>query len=184
MSIAFGWGTEPEERSLPFPSDRLLEQAETSWYRGITIHAPPEVIFRWLCQMRVATYSYGRSSPRTLIPGLDELAIGQRVMNSFDLVDFECPRHITLRLRQDAWEARFVRDVAVSYLIVPRGADTCRLLVKVIVRHRRGALGWFTRVFVPWGDLIMMRRQLLNFQELAERTQPGPLRAAGEERHD
>ena len=170
MSVASRWGAEPEERSLPFPCDQLLEQVETPWYRGITIHAPPEVIFRWLCQMRVAAYSYGRRSPRTLTPGLDELAAGQRVMGSFDLVDFERPRHLTLRLRQDAPESRFVRDLAVSYLIVPQSPDSCRLLVKVLVRHRRGLLGWFTRTFLPWGDFVMMRKQLLNFKQLSEQT--------------
>lgn len=124
--------------------------------------------------MKVATYSYdwifGRRAPRTLVAGLDELAIGQTLMGSFDLVDFESPRRLTLRLIEDAPEARFVRDVAVTYLIVPQSSGVCRLLQKAAVRHRRGALGFLTRAIVPWGDLIMTRRQFLNFKGLSKQT--------------
>jgi len=169
VSIPFHWGIEPEERSLSFPCDGILEHAETAWYRGITVRAPAEVLFRWLCQMKVASYSYGRKSPQSLTPGVDELAVGQRVMRSFDLVDFERPRHLTIRLREDSPESRFVRDVAVSYLVVA-GPDTSRLLVKARVRYRRGPLGWLMRLLLPWGDLLMMRKQLLNFKRLSENT--------------
>ena len=178
--IAIAWGTEVQERSRPFPCDRLLDRPDAAYFRGVTIRAPAEVIFRWLCQLRVAAYSYdwishpGRTSPRRLVPGLEELAAGQRVMGSFDLVDFERPRHLTLRLRPDASEARFVRDLAVSYVVEARGSDgACRLLVKLIVRHRWGIIGWLVRLVAPWLDFIMMRRQLLNFRALAERTAAG-----------
>ncbi|MDZ4279066.1 MAG: hypothetical protein U1B78_07995, partial [Dehalococcoidia bacterium] len=82
MSVASTWGTTPEERVFSFPCDRLLPDGE-ALYRGITIDAPPSLVFRWLCQMRVAPYSYdrldnrGRRSPRELAPRLDELEVGQ-----------------------------------------------------------------------------------------------------------
>jgi deazaflavin-dependent oxidoreductase (nitroreductase family) len=177
--IAIGWGTEERERSRPFPGDRLLDRPDAVYFRGVTIRAPAAVIFRWLCQLRVAAYSYdwishpSRRSPRRLVPGLEELAAGQRVMGSFDLVDFEHPRHLTLRLRPDASEARFLRDLAVSYVVEARGSNACRLLVKLTLRHRPGAVGWVTRLVAPWLDLLMMRRQLLNFRALAEQTAVG-----------
>ena len=174
--IAIGWGTEVQERSRPFPCDRLLDRPDAVYFRGVTIRAPAEVIFRWLCQLRVAAYSYdwishpGRRSPRRLVPGLEELAVGQRMLGSFDLADYEPPRHITLRLRGGAAESRFVRDLAVSYVVVADSSAACRLLVKLIVRHRPGPAGWLIRRVAPWLDWIMMRRQLLNLRALAERT--------------
>ena len=94
-SISEFWGTEPRERSLAFPCDDLISQPDATLYRGVTIQNSPEIVFRWLCQMRAAPYSYdwidnfGKQSPRKLSPGLESLAIGQDVMSIFNLVGFE-----------------------------------------------------------------------------------------------
>ena len=174
MSVSTTWGTTPDERQMDFPCDRFLQQADAAYYRGISIRAQPEVIFRWLCQIRVAPYSYdwidnrGRQSPRVLTPGLDELAIGQQVMGGSELIDFERDRHLTIRTIQGSFGWRILGDNLVSYLIVPEDSDGCRLLVKLVVKFPSGPLGWFWRVFLPWGDLVMMRKQLLNFKQLSE----------------
>jgi hypothetical protein len=175
-SLSQTWGTTPEERQLPFPCDRFIQKPDAAVYRGVTIHAPREIIFRWLCQMRVAPYSYdwidncGRQSPRELIPGLDVLEIGQEVMGIFNLVDFSLSRHLTIRIKPDTRASRIFGDVAGSYLVVVKDATTCRLLVKLIVQYPRGVIGRSLSSFFPWGDFVMMRRQLLNFKELAELT--------------
>jgi hypothetical protein len=57
----------------------------------------------------------------------------------------------------------------VTYLIVPLEADCCRLLVKMVVRYPSGIRGALMRWGLPWGDLVMMRHQLLNLKALAER---------------
>jgi hypothetical protein len=73
-------------RAIPFPCDRYLDHPDGVYFRGVTIRASAHAVFRWLCQMRVAPYSYdwidngGRRSPRNLTPGMDALAIGQSVM--------------------------------------------------------------------------------------------------------
>src|SRR6266545_1491263 len=105
LSAAHTWGTEAEERRLAFPCDRCIARPDAAMYRGITIQASREMVFRWLCQMRVAPYSYdwidnsGRQSPRTLTAGLDQLAIGQDVMKIFELVDFVRDQHLTMRIK-------------------------------------------------------------------------------------
>jgi hypothetical protein len=174
-SISQTWGTEAQERELTYPCDRFIPQTEAALYRGVTIDAPAPIVFRWLCQMRVAPYSYdwidnfGHRSPGQLTPGMEHLVAGQRVMTIFDLVDFEKGRHLTIRIRSKSLASRIFGDAAASYLIVSTGDETCRLLVKLVGRYPRGVLGIFMRAFLPWGDLIMMRRQLLNFKRLAER---------------
>ena len=176
MSIATTWGTTPDEREMAFPCDLFLEQPDAAYYRGVTVRAPSELIFRWLCQIRVAPYSYdwidnrGSKSPRALIPGLDELAIGQHTMGDSEIVNFERNRHLTIRTIPGSFEQRFLGDNLASYLIVPEDSGRCRPLVKLVMKFPRGPLGWFLRVFLPWGELIMMRKQLLNFKQLSEQT--------------
>ncbi len=139
-------------------------------FRGVTVRAGPPTVFRWLCQLRVAPYSYdwldnlGRRSPRMLTPGAERLELGQRVMGIFDLVGFEPDRHLTLRLRKPG----IFPPLAVSYLIAPRGTRECRLLAKLVVRERPGLRDRIGREIFPWLDWIMMRRQLLNLKQLAE----------------
>ena len=176
MSVAYTWGTEEAERRLPFPCDHHVGRADAAYFRGITVRAAPAVLFRWLCQLRVAPYSYdwidngGRRSPRTLTPGLDNLAIGQSVMRIFALVEFAKDRHLTLRVKHGAGAFSDRGDLAVTYLIVPEDALRCRLLVKLVVRWPPGFTGFLMRWGLPWGDLLMMRRQLLNLRRLAEQS--------------
>jgi hypothetical protein len=53
-------------------------------------------------------------------------------------------------------------------LVVAKSARRCRLLVKLAVQRPPGVWGKVMRALLPWGDLIMMRKQLLNFKQLAE----------------
>ena len=131
------WGTEPHECLLDFPCDGFIEDFDEAYYRGITIQSKPEIIFRWLCQMRIAPYSYdwidnfGRRSPRKLIPGLDNLAVGQTVMTIFELVDFKSNQHVTIRIKKDIFALKFFGDTGVSYLIIPQSNGKCRFDRKI-----------------------------------------------------
>jgi hypothetical protein len=172
--IGDSWGVEPAEREIPFPCDRLTGDFGSVYFRGVTVHASPPTMFRWLCQLRVAPYSYdwidnwGHRSPRHLIPGLENLKIGQTMMTIFNLSDFEKDLQITCRIKPGTSPSRLFGDVVVSYLIVPRRDCECRLLAKLRVRYPRGALGSLMRAVLPAGDLVMMRRQLLNLKRFAE----------------
>ncbi len=169
--IAHAWGSTAADRALAFACDGVLGEPADALYRAIDVAAPPERVFRWLCQLRVAPYSYdwidnlGRQSPRMLTPGLDDLAVGQRVMTIFDLVAFEPGRHLTLRLRR---RGGLFGDVAVTYLVVPRPPDGSRLVVKLRWRYPTVPVGWLACRLLPWGDLVMMRKQLLTLKALAE----------------
>ena len=175
-SVSETWGTAPEERALAFPCDSFMPQRDTALFRGVTIEATPEIIFSWLCQMRIAPYSYdlidngGRRSPRRLIAGLENLELGQTVMQIFDLIGFERNRHLTIRMKPRTTGYKIFGDIVVSYLIVGKSAANCRLLVKLIVRYPKGVAARVMRGLLPWADLIMMRRQLLNFKRLAEQS--------------
>ena len=175
-SVAYTWGSTRAEREAPFPCDRHLADADEALFRAVDVDAPPAVVFRWLCQLKAAPYSYdwidnfGRESPRHPTPGLEVLAVGQRVMGGFVLVEFETDHHLTVVTQASQLEALF-GTFAVSYVVVPRGAERARLVVKTLARYARGPLGFATRWLWPCGDLVMMRKQLLTLKHLAETTE-------------
>jgi hypothetical protein len=104
-----------------------------------------------------------------LAPETDELSIGQDVMKIFELVHFEHNKDLTIRINRNTSSYRIFGDVAISYIIVPASDGGCRLLVKFVCQYPEGILGILMRLMLPWGDLIMMRRQLLNFKRLSEK---------------
>ncbi|MBL8045329.1 MAG: hypothetical protein JNL09_02250 [Anaerolineales bacterium] len=174
MTIALIWGSTPAERAQTFPCDSVLTEADAAYFRAVTVDAPVAVVFRWLCQLRVAPYSYdwidnwGRPSPPTLTPGLENLRVGQTVMTMFRLASFASNVHVTL---QAVLLKRLFGELAVSYCIQAASPNCTPLIVKLRVRYPRGPLGWLMRLVLPWGDWVMMRRQLLNLKSLAEKPQ-------------
>ncbi|VFA97450.1 hypothetical protein [Nocardia cyriacigeorgica] len=162
MNAGLVWGATEAERDAPLPCDELEPDAITA-DRAISIAAPPALVFAWLCQMRVATYSYRignrwKSSPRVRDPQLIELAVGQRFMGQFDLESFALGRHVTLR----------AGDICVTYALRPEGAGT-----RLVVRVRFGGSPLVGRV-LALGDVIMMRKQLRTLKELAEAEAANP----------
>lgn len=145
--------------------DNLLPGAPLRAHRAVSVHAQPSIVFRWLCQLRLAPYSYdlldnfGRRSPRELVPGVERLEVGQRFMSIFSLTSFAQDEHITLCNRR----------TAVTYAVLPdRGAT--RLLVRILFNPPAGRLGAaLAGHALVLGDLAMMRKQLLTLKALAER---------------
>jgi hypothetical protein len=171
MSLSrYSWGTNRQERLLDFPCDSVIEGFDDTYYLGISIEACPEVVFRWLCQLRVATYAFGHNGSPKLISGLDALVVGQPVMDFFEIVSFERNKHLTIRTTKGTREAKIYGDVAVSYVIVPESKYQSRLLVRSHIKYPK-ILGILLRFMLPWGDLIMMRLQLRNFKRLSEQMQ-------------
>jgi hypothetical protein len=169
--VVRNWGSTPDERAEGFPCDRLAGAARLRLYRAVDVDAPAAAVFRWLCQLRAAPYSYdlidngGRRSPQALTPGLDQLEPGQRFMRIFRLVEFEPGRSITVLSRGTVFG-----EVAVTYRVRERADGGSRLVAKLLVVPPAGPLGSPpARGLLAAGDLVMMRRQLLNIAGLAER---------------
>ena len=175
MRLSRTWGATPEESSREYPCDVLCPRFDAAYFRAVTVRARPEAVFRWLCQLRVAPYSYdwidnlGRRSPRALTPGVERLEVGQTVMEIFELAAFEPARSLTVVNKTRGGARGLFGEVWVSYVVVPSSDDACRLLAKVLVRYPAGPIGRLMRVVLPPGDLLMMRRQLLNLKRLSER---------------
>lgn len=169
MAWGDDWGFKAKEKLLAFPCDRALTGSSDVWYRGLTVDAPPHLVFRWLCQLRVAPYSYdwidnwGRPSPRVLTEGADTLAIGQSVMTVFELVSYEPGRHLTIRLK----DTSVFPPMAITYMTRPTRDGRTRLLVKVLVQYG-GANDVLLRPWFARADLFMMKKQLRTLKTLCE----------------
>jgi hypothetical protein len=165
------WGARADERALGLACEELLPDAPVRLHRAVSIHAGPSMVFRWLCQLKLAPYSYdlidnlGRGSPRELTPGIERLEVGQRFMTIFSLASFVEDEHITL----------LARRTAVTYAVRQEERLT-RLVARVLFDPPGGLLGAaLTARALALGDLVMMRRQLLRLKAFAERDAAGEL---------
>lgn len=177
MRLPHLWGVTEKEIAAAYPCDDLLTDVRVRCLRGVTVKAERPVTFRWLCQLKVAPYSYdvinnwGKRSPRTLTPGVEKLEKDQRLINIFRIVDFEVDRHITVLLDESRRKA-YGRDIAVSYTVADGPEPgTSRLLVALVVNGKDGVWDKTQRELLAWGDLVMMYGQLTNLRKLAERHQ-------------
>jgi hypothetical protein len=169
------WGATDAEVHGEWPGDEIPLDADLVLFRALDVDAPPDVLFRWLCQLRAGPYSYdwidnlGRRSPRTLTPGLDRLVPGQRFMTIFRLAGYAPGRHLTLTSR-----TRLFGDIICTYGVRPArdcpGPARSRLAVKLRVRLPRTPLRPLLAATLPAGDLVMMRKQLRTLAALAARS--------------
>jgi hypothetical protein len=172
-SKAWNWNATDADCWGSYPCDRHIHASSyREVMRAVDIQAPVEVVYRWICQIKVAPYSYdwldnlGRRSPRGLTPGAERVEIGQNFMIG-PIVEFEKDRHITAIT--DPRAARVFGACAFTYMVKPSGPGSCRLVVKGNL-ERRGWWGQAPLFLLAWGDFVMMRKQLLTLKALAERT--------------
>jgi hypothetical protein len=171
--IGTTWGATAEERTAHLPCDDLMPGA-VRMDRAISIDAPPAIVFAWLCQLRVAPYSYdlldntGRRSPRTRSGELTDLAVGQPFVRIFgrtyvfELAAFADNQHITLQPRPNSAMSRF-GSVSNTYAVRPDGGGS-RLHVRVLFDGP-----WLLGQTLALVNLLMMRKQLRVLKSLAER---------------
>lgn len=181
--LGYSWGETEAERATQYPCDALIGDPHQSAFRAIDVAAPAPLVWRWLCQLRVAPYSYdwidnwGRRSPRELTASLDDLEVGQNALSFFEIARFERDRSITLHAKKSVFG-----ELAVSYCVVPTAEGRSRITVKLLARYSR-RVAWLVRHVPPIGDLVMARKQLRTLKKLAERdharTRGGQASSAG-----
>ena len=174
MSIASSWGVTTTERSRTYPCDDLLPEPGDRLLRGVDVAAPADVVFRWVCQFRAAPYSYdwvdnlGHRSPRRPLPWCWDLEVGQTFSTIFRLESFAVDEHLTFRMIPGP-STRVFGDIAVTYAVVPVGPEQSRLLAVLRGTPPTSRAAALRDRLLAWGDLLMMRKQLLTFASLAAR---------------
>ena len=158
------WGVTDDEVARRYPCDDLVPSPALQLWRGVTVDAPPAAVWPWLCQLRLAPYSYdwldnlGRRSPREL-RGLPDPQPGER----FSCVGGRFGVGRVLSAVPDEQLTATILGALMSYVLIPQGATT-RLLLKIVMKDNP----WYAGA-LALGDWPMARRQLLNLKSLAER---------------
>ncbi|MEZ0446308.1 SRPBCC family protein [Cellulomonas sp. ICMP 17802] len=173
MGITAVWGVTAAEQRREYPCDLLMPAPAGRLLRGVDAAAPADVVYRWLCQFRVAPYSYdwidnrGRRSPRVPLPWCWELEVGQTFSRIFTLDSFVPDRHLTVRMAPGVG-TRMFGDVAVTYAVITTAPAHTRLVAVLRVAPPSSRVHALRGWLLAWGDLVMMRKQLRTFASLAE----------------
>ena len=93
------------------------------------------------------------------------MSIGQLMM-IFEVTDVQPGRQWSGRSVPAA--TKVFGKLAVTYAVEPDGPQHCRMICRLVIR-RDGVLNAARSWFLAWGDLVMMRKQLLTLKGLAER---------------
>jgi hypothetical protein len=156
------WGVTAEETKRHYPCDDFVSAPALEAWRGVDIAAPPEAVWPWVTQVRVAPYSYdwidnmGRRSPRRLLD-LPEARVGDNFTRAGGrplgrIVSLDPGRQLT----------GTIMGAHLSYVLEAEDQLATRLLLKVVMQATHVAAA------LSLGDLVMARRQLLNIKRLAE----------------
>ena len=163
------WGVTDAEVARPYPCDEFAPEPVFAAWRGVTVAARPDQVWPWVTQIRLAPYSYdwidngGRQSPQELQGLADPVrgepftrAVGRRIGR---VLSMDAGRHYT----------GCIAGVFISYVLEP-DRDATRLLMKLV-----SSSGRLYAPLLSVGDLVMARRQLLNFKRLAEAAAAAPI---------
>ena len=157
------WGVTDDETERHYPCDDFVVAPALECWRAVDVSAPPDAVWPWVAQLRVAPYSYdvidnlGRRSPRRLL-GLPEPRVGDNFTSTGGR-----PRGRIVALDPGRVLTGTIMGAYLSYVLEPRGQLATRLLLKVAMQSTRFASA------LSVGDLVMARRQLLTIKHLAER---------------
>ena len=182
-------GATDEDLERTLPGDELSPDAVCVSTRAVTIEAPAERIWPWLCQIgqqRGGFYSYrwlenlvGCEMPRVerLVPGWDRREVGEKVWmttpehyggKAYQVVAVAEPRHALVLVSGDDGYGDAPGSGSWAFVLQAVDGDTTRLLVRS--RYASPNLAFELAHFV------MERKMLLTIKRLAEAT---PLPAPG-----
>ena len=145
--LAAGFGTTVAERTAAMPGDELIGLPWSGYTQAVQIHAPAEEVWKWLVQVgyrragwynidainRLAAKDYfidGRGSSWRIVPELQNLEAGDRIDLvpglGFTVARLEKP--YLLVMGGDLENPMKADNAAWTFMIVPTGEDSCRLI--------------------------------------------------------
>jgi hypothetical protein len=187
------WGATRAECAAVLPGDEFV-RARWQTTRAVTIAAAPEAVWPWLVQMgfgRAGWYSYDRleraagigtfaegNSARSVLPQFQALAVGDSVPlgpgTAMTAAVVDPPRALVLRMTMNALTGaparagdRVLLEWTWSFVLVPVGPRSCRLLARVRADYQPRALGLLIPLLLEPVHLLMERAMLRGIRQRA-----------------
>ena len=160
--LADRWGATGAEVAAHYGCDDVVARPVAAAWRAVTVDAAPDRVWSWVCQIRLAPYSYdwidnfGRRSPQEL-RGLPEPSPGEPFTASAGR-----PLGRVIAVQSGVELTARIMGAVTSYRVTPAG-DATRLVMKIVMPGYRPLAPLLVA-----GDWVMARRQLLNLKRLAE----------------
>ncbi|HET7456813.1 MAG TPA: hypothetical protein VFJ74_04095 [Gemmatimonadaceae bacterium] len=178
-----------DERECPLPGDEILPDVEGSLTHAVTIARPRAAVWPWLVQMgawRAGWYSYDfidnerHHSEERIVPELQEIDVGTVMpwlpgaTEGFSVMRVERPRCIVLGAVPPEGGPP---PMTWAFVLEEPRPGTTRLIARARARAGYkppfGLPRWTLKTVVPWGHLIMQRKQLLGIARRAEAMEYG-----------
>jgi hypothetical protein len=179
------WGTTPAEWAVALPGDRTPRTPSLELLHGVTIDAPPDVVWSWLIQLgqdRAGFYSYERL----------ERLFGAQVHNVFERrpewQSRQVGEHVPATQSgylggvfgdRPGWTVDLVEPNRAlvlrnwgAFVLEPRARHQTRLLIRSTISNER-IPAWAAGINLAAFELphfIMQRRMMLTLKSLAERS--------------
>jgi hypothetical protein len=173
------WGATPAEIAGALPGDALVPHAQYRSTRAITIDAPPAAVWPWLVQvgcLRAGFYSndlldnLGRPSATTIVPGLQQLEIGQWVPMSPGADPSDRTAFKVGSFAVNEWLLWSKPDSTWAWRLTSAGPGQTRLVTRIHAGYdwRRPLMAFFGMLLMEFGDFAMLRRMLRGIKARAE----------------
>jgi hypothetical protein len=139
------------EVEAPLPGDEIVAHPLWESTRAITVDVPAEEVWPWIVQMGYPAYRAGWYTPywldrlqwgiaerssSTIVPELQELAVGDRVPDSrdwsayFHVVVLEPERALVLHSTRHVLKPMRSNEFTWAFVLVPAGEGATRLLIR------------------------------------------------------
>jgi hypothetical protein len=178
------WGASPSEIVSPMPGDTLVMDPDEITTRAITIRARPDQVWPWLAQMgrgRGGLYSYDwldrvfgvldRPSAQSVLPQFQGLASGDTIPvgggAAWPVALAKAGEVLLIHVEE--------RGAHVTWVFTLRAQNTSetRLVTRVRAHLPDAWSKPIVTTMLDHAEFLMVRRQLLNLRERAERLAAG-----------
>jgi hypothetical protein len=179
------WGATEDEASMALPGDELLERADLSATRGVSISVPPARVWPWLVQIgqdRAGFYSYDTlenlagceiHSADEIVEEWQHLEVGDavRLHPEFALIvaQIDPGRALVLRGAGLPGEEEVPFNFTWAFVLRDEPDGGTRLLVRERYEYLHSAAGQLIEP-VSLASFVMSRKMLQGIRERAERT--------------